>query len=121
MRLNFGVKPWSATEVIKTSSDRELSYQTDLGRLYEGDCLDIFSVDTLTLRWTRFFADPLFNLGKKYGSATDDDKPDCEYVEWCKKWVDESIRVLKPGGAPVSFTICRSGTFFSVHTWLSGG
>jgi site-specific DNA-methyltransferase (adenine-specific) len=114
MRLNFGVKPWSATEVIKTSRVREPSYQTDLGRLYEGDCLDIFpsihdaSVDTV-------FADPPFNLGKKYGSATDDDKPDCEYVEWCKKWVDESIRVLKPGGALFLYNLPKWNILLGAH------
>jgi site-specific DNA-methyltransferase (adenine-specific) len=45
------------------------------------------------------FADPPFNLGKKYGRQTDDLRPDEEYLAWSYKWLAECIRVLKPGGA----------------------
>jgi site-specific DNA-methyltransferase (adenine-specific) len=50
------------------------------------------SVDTV-------FADPPFNLGKEYGSSTDDKKPDDIYLEWCKALISECVRVLKPGGS----------------------
>lgn len=43
------------------------------------------------------FADPPFNLGKEYGKRTNDLRPD--YLDWCRAWLDECIRVLKPGGA----------------------
>src|SRR5665213_1440860 len=96
MRLDFGSTPWPATGVMK--SDLAPLYTSELGRLFEGDCLEILpavndgAVDTV-------FADPPFNLGKKYGQACDDDLPDREYVTWCKQWIDQCIRVLKPGGA----------------------
>lgn len=45
------------------------------------------------------FADPPFNLGKEYGSNSDDSRPDAEYLKWCKRWIFESVRTLKPGGA----------------------
>jgi len=50
------------------------------------------SVDTV-------FADPPFNLGKEYGKRSNDDRPGSEYLESCRKWVAESARTLKPGGA----------------------
>jgi site-specific DNA-methyltransferase (adenine-specific) len=46
-----------------------------------------------------FFADPPFNLGKVYGNGTNDALPDPEYVAWCRGWIGEGVRVLKPGGA----------------------
>ncbi len=72
------------------------SYQTPLGRLYQGDCVALTkglpprSVDCI-------FADPPFNLGKDYGDRVDDERPD--YLDWCIRWMDELLRVLAPGGA----------------------
>jgi len=83
--------------IVKRGMEKSLAYRTDLGALYEGDCLDLFpwiesdSVDTV-------FADPPFNLAKQYGEAVNDEKSDDEYLTWCRKWLDECIRVIKPGG-----------------------
>jgi len=73
-------------------------YQSSLGALFAADCMAVLPsikdgvVDTV-------FADPPFNLGKQYGKNTDDLKPDSEYVAWCRAWVGECVRTLKPGGA----------------------
>ena len=73
-------------------------YKTHLGALFKGDCLNILpairaaSVDTV-------FADPPFNIGKEYGEDVDDRRSEQDYLEWCRAWVEECIRVLKPGGA----------------------
>jgi site-specific DNA-methyltransferase (adenine-specific) len=45
------------------------------------------------------FADPPFNLGKIYGKRSNDSRVDTEYVEWCRRWLGECVRVLAPGGA----------------------
>ena len=45
------------------------------------------------------FADPPFNLGKKYGSSTDDLRKVEDYLSWSRDWLTECVRVLKPGGA----------------------
>ena len=45
------------------------------------------------------FADPPFNLGKEYGENCNDLKPGGEYLRWCKEWVAECVRIVKPGGA----------------------
>ncbi len=72
--------------------------QTPLGRLYQADCLMVLNAlepESVDLA----FADPPFNLGKNYGSNIDDAKASHEYLEWCRTWLDEMIRVLKPGGS----------------------
>lgn len=41
--------------------------------------------------------DPPYNIGKDFGN--DSDKREMsEYISWCRKWIFESIRVLKPSG-----------------------
>jgi len=73
-------------------------YTTALGALFAGDCVEVLSgirdgvVDTV-------FADPPFNIGKEYGAHTNDNLSDSEYIDWCKSWVKQCVRVLKPGGS----------------------
>jgi len=73
-------------------------YTTALGALFDGDCVKVLKnfrdavVDTV-------FADPPFNIGKQYRENTNDDLPDHEYLKWCKTWLAECVRVLKPGGS----------------------
>ena len=73
-------------------------YLTQLGALFKGDCLELLPlvrgecVDTV-------FADPPFNIGKEYGRSVNDHKTEKEYLDWCKKWIDECVRVLKQGGS----------------------
>jgi site-specific DNA-methyltransferase (adenine-specific) len=41
--------------------------------------------------------DPPYNIGKDFGNNIDKRELG-EYVEWCKSWINESIRILKPNG-----------------------
>jgi site-specific DNA-methyltransferase (adenine-specific) len=73
-------------------------FRTRKGVLFSADCLDVLPeikdecVDTV-------FADPPFNLGKSYGSKTNDRRTDQSYIAWSKIWLSECIRVLRPGGS----------------------
>ncbi len=72
--------------------------ETPLGRLFEADCIDVMrSLEPEVVDLA--FADPPFNLGKEYTSKIDDSLAEHEYLDWSKSWLDEMIRVLKPGGA----------------------
>lgn len=73
-------------------------FETELGQLYNADCLDVLPM-VVTETVDLVFADPPFNLGKDYGNGVNDSLKDHEYLEWCERWMAESIRVLKPGGA----------------------
>lgn len=74
------------------------TFATDHGALYRGDCMEHLSqladesVDLV-------FADPPFNLGKTYASGIDDAIPHNHYLEWSRRWINECVRVLKPGGS----------------------
>lgn len=71
---------------------------TTHGVLYQGDCMEVLSsladgsVDLI-------FADPPFNLGKNYGKGINDRLSDDDYLEWCRTWVKECVRLVAPGGA----------------------
>ena len=71
---------------------------TSHGVLYDADCLRVLGrmksgvVDTV-------FADPPFNIGKDYKNGYDDAAAQTEYLAWCRRWILECCRILKPGGA----------------------
>ncbi|MGC2744354.1 MAG: DNA methyltransferase, partial [Candidatus Angelobacter sp.] len=78
--------------------DMRLAYQTELGRLYESDCLEFLKAIPSGSVHT-FFADPPFNLRKKYGKKGSDSLPDEQYLEWSRSWLHEAARTISPGGA----------------------
>ena len=73
-------------------------YTTDLGALFDGDCLQIMPSIKEEIA-DAIFADPPFNLQKIYGKKTNDNRSESEYIEWSYCWIDECLRILKPGGA----------------------
>src|SRR2546423_108265 len=88
---------------------------TDIGVLYAADCMDVLSairdgsIDTV-------FADPPFNLAKDYGSgAEQDDLHRDDYLRWCYGWIDECVRVIKPGGAIFIYILPQWGFHFAAH------
>ena len=89
----FDVKP-----LLEKGTLAEPFYRSASGALFSADCMEVLPhikdgvVDTV-------FADPPFNLGKVYGENCDDLKPDNEYVKWCKDWMAQCVRTIKPGGA----------------------
>ncbi len=62
-----------------------------------GDCLSMLkqikpqSIDLI-------FADPPYGLGKDFGVSKDVWSNANEYLQWCKIWIDECMRILKPNG-----------------------
>jgi len=81
------------------------AFSTDLGAVYNTDCLNLFaalredSIDAV-------FADPPFNLGKDYGNGSQsDDLETDQYLEWCSRWIAECVRVVKPGGSVFIYSL----------------
>jgi site-specific DNA-methyltransferase (adenine-specific) len=58
------------------------------------------------------FADPPFNLNKKYNNANDKLKLD-EYLNWCKLWITELVRITKPSGSIFVHNIPKWLTYYS--------
>lgn len=68
-----------------------------INQIIQGDCLEIMknipdnSVDVT-------FADPPFNLGKKYNGYRDN-REFHAYLNWCRRWISEMVRITKPTGS----------------------
>jgi site-specific DNA-methyltransferase (adenine-specific) len=73
-------------------------FETKLGKLYQGNCLELLAA-TGDETFDLVFADPPFNLGKDYGRDVSDELKDEEYLAWCESWVKECARTITPGGA----------------------
>ena len=74
-------------------------------RILLGDCLELM-VDITSESIDMIFADPPFNIGKKYGGFSSNDNRE-DYYEWCYKWISEGFRLLKSTGTFYLMTIAR--------------
>lgn len=79
-------------------------------RLLTGDCLEIMqglpseSTDLI-------ITDPPFNIGKNYDGVYKDNKKFEEYIEWCKRWLSECIRLLKKDGSVYLFNYPENNAY----------
>jgi site-specific DNA-methyltransferase (adenine-specific) len=82
-----------------------------LNTINQGDCLELLrqmpdeSVDVT-------FADPPFNLKKKYKSYSDQMALD-DYLQWCKLWLVEMVRITKPTGSIFVHNIPKWLTYYT--------
>src|ERR1044071_7306709 len=79
-----------------SATDRAIPAEL-LNTLHKAPCLEVLRAipsETVYLA----FADPPFNLTKPYNNCADD-RAMRDYLGWCKRWLIEYERVLKPGGA----------------------
>lgn len=118
-KLTFQKGAFDWQPFVKEEQRVSPAFTTALGALFKGDCIEVLpalsdsSVDTV-------FADPPFNLGKEYGSTVDDNRETEEYLEWCHNWIDECIRVLKPGGAFFLYNIPKWNLPLGHHLMQQG-
>jgi len=91
---------------VATQQGLKQVYMSQHGILYQGDCLNLMSIlpsESVDI----VFADPPFNLGKKYGDGVNDQMEVDKYLSWSREWLRESIRILKPGGSLFIFNLPR--------------
>lgn len=89
-------------------------YDSEHHTIYHGDAVATLkalpreSVDLI-------FADPPYNIGKKYADFVDKWPSDEDYIEWCKKWLDTCIDLLKPHGSLYIMASTQSMPFFDIY------
>jgi site-specific DNA-methyltransferase (adenine-specific) len=105
--------------ILKNDSRVQPVHTTSLGALFADDCMAVLPqikdavVDTV-------FADPPFNLGKEYGDNCHDLRPDDEYLTWCKAWMAECVRTIKPGGAFFLYNLPKWNVLLGAHLTALG-
>jgi site-specific DNA-methyltransferase (adenine-specific) len=73
-------------------------YERNNHIIYNGDAIDILRTQVSDDSIDLIFADPPYNIGKKFSDFEDRWFSDSAYAEWAYEWIDQCIRVLKPTG-----------------------
>ena len=82
-----------------------------INTVIHGDCLEVMrSIPNDIADIT--FADPPFNLKKRYNGYKDN-KEFTTYVEWCKQWIYEMVRITKPTGSIFVHNIPKWLTYYA--------
>lgn len=80
-------------------------------KILNGDSIELFKkIPDNSIDIT--FADPPFNLKKKYNGYKDSLEFE-EYLKWCELWIKEMVRVTKPTGSIFIHNIPKWLTYYS--------
>ena len=77
--------------------------------IYWGDCIIALNEKVANESVNMIFADPPYNIGKKFGQFKDSWPSDEDYAAWCYKWLDVCIRKLTPSGTMYVMSSTQSG------------
>lgn len=89
----------------RTLPERALPVPCLEGLVNHADCIDLLrELPTGSVQCV--FADPPFNLGKKYNSYNDR-LPLDDYLDWTEAWLSEAVRVLADDGTLFVYNIPR--------------
>jgi site-specific DNA-methyltransferase (adenine-specific) len=84
-----------------------------INKIVLGDCLEIMQrIPSNSIDMT--FCDPPYNLKKSY-EHYEDDKETREYLNWCRKWLSEMVRITKPTGSIFVINIPKWLTYFASY------
>ncbi|MCL0094628.1 site-specific DNA-methyltransferase [Dehalococcoidales bacterium] len=84
-----------------------------INQITEGDAIEVMKgIPANSIDLT--FADPPFNLNKSY-EHYEDDKETKDYLEWCKEWLAQMVRITKPTGSIFVHNIPKWLTYFASY------
>ncbi len=84
-----------------------------INEIIKGDCVEVLKgIPDNSVDMT--FADPPFNLQKKYNGYKDSLEFK-DYLEWCDLWIKEMVRVTKPTGSIFVHNIPKWLSFYVTH------
>ena len=79
-----------------------------------GDCLEVLkSMKSNSVNL--IFADAPYNIGKDFGNNSDKWESVQAYVDWCKEWIDECLRVLCDNGTMYFMTATQHMSYLDVY------
>ncbi len=88
-----------------------MNWEKWINKIVQGDAIEkMREIPDNSIDMT--FADPPFNLKKKY-TYYKDDKDLRSYLEWCKNWIHEMVRITKTTGSIFVHNIPKWLTYFS--------
>ena len=84
--------------VIVNSEKEEINEKEEIeyNKIYNEDCVEgmkKISAESVDI----VICDPPYNIGKDFGNNSDKQEME-EYLNWCDRWIEECLRILKPNG-----------------------
>lgn len=83
-------------------------------QIFFGDALEVLKNDIQDSSIDLIFADPPYNIGKKFGEFTDRWPSDEAYAEWCQKWLLLCLDKLKPNGSMYVMTSTQAMPYMDI-------
>lgn len=97
------------------SSDSVEVFGNENTRLFWGDALHVLDRHIADESVDLVFADPPYNIGKKFGDFHDRWPSDEAYAQWCYQWLDLCVQKLKPWGSLYVMTSTRAMPYIDLH------
>ena len=113
MCIEKTLDPYDFDNVFNNTSGFE-EIHSEMSMAILGDSLEVMkkmndkSIDLI-------FADAPYNIGKDFGNNKDKWDSVHEYIDWCKQWIDESIRILKDNGSMYFMTATQHMPYLDVY------
>jgi len=89
-------------------------YQKNRVTIVHGDTLDVLDQVVGDRSVPLIFADPPYNIGKRFSQSLDKWQSESEYVDWCQQWLSICLRKLTPTGSLYLMASTQSMPFFDL-------
>lgn len=98
---------------IFNNTDNIIERHDETSMAILGDCLSVMNqINDKTINL--IFADPPYNIGKDFGNNSDKWESAELYINWCKQWINECMRILKDDGTMYFMTATQYMPYLDV-------
>lgn len=84
-------------------------------KVFWGDCFSVLKEAVPDRSVELIFADPPYNIGKKFANFQDSWPSDEQYAEWCHSWIDLCIKKLSRTGSMYVMTSTQSMPYLDLY------
>ena len=89
-------------------------FSADGHTVFHGDALAVLAAEVPDASIDLVFADPPYNIGKRFGSFVDRWESDDAYSRWCQEWLTLCVQKLKPTGTLYVMTSTQAMPFIDI-------
>lgn len=90
-------------------------FQNELCQMIHGNTDEVLDNYVQDASIDLIFADPPYNIGKKFSLFHDKWSSDIEYTNWCYQWIDICVKKLKPTGSMYLMTSTQSMPYLDLY------
>lgn len=93
----------------------ERVFSNDETVLRWGDALEVLASDVADASVDLIFADPPYNIGKRFANFVDKWPSDAEYAKWCERWLDLCNAKLRRNGTMYIMASTQSMPYLDLY------